>query len=388
MQFLPITAGLDRGHEDVFAGHERQLGLQVGRDGFLIHDQAACDVNQQVQDAVDRQERLGQGQPTGTGIIECSLQPLLGSGHVRRLRQTDHEARQATDPFASHRVALVRHRGGADLVFLKWFLDLFSVGQQPDIGGELLRRRRDRSQAGCDQPVEDARIGLAGDRESLVRVPSHLLRDQPVELFDFFVSVGCIAAEQRQERGLRPGGPFNPAEFQRRQPVFDFLQRDGQVLRPERGPLADGGGLSRLIVGEAQGRQCLVPLGKTPQPVDRRRQFFRHDRQCFADLDQFGIAVDELTGRAEVDDRPSLGRDVAQCVDVSHHIVAQFLFVFRRLVVVDVVEVGAKFCDLFLADVQSQFPFRLRQRQPEATPGGEAEPRRPDRLHPRRCVTG
>jgi hypothetical protein len=68
----------------------------------------------------------------------------------------DQMPRQRVDPFRTHRVALVRHGRGADLLFLERLFDLAQVLQQAHVVGELRRRLRETGER-----IHHLRIDLA-----------------------------------------------------------------------------------------------------------------------------------------------------------------------------------------------------------------------------------
>lgn len=58
----------------------------------------------------------------GSPVVERALEPLDARGHERVLVQDHQVPREAADALGAHRVALVRHRGRADLRRLKRLL--------------------------------------------------------------------------------------------------------------------------------------------------------------------------------------------------------------------------------------------------------------------------
>ena len=141
------------------------------------------------------------------------------------------------------------------------------MGQQPQVGAELVRRLAQAGQRVEHLAIDLARVGLAGDRVDVVE--AHLAGDQPVELADLVV----VAAEQGEEAGLRAGRALGAAEAQGRQAVLDLVQVEQEIVAPQAGPLADGGQLGRLEVREAQRRpgraSCSANAGQGVDDADQ-----------------------------------------------------------------------------------------------------------------------
>ena len=169
-----------------------------------------------------------------------------------------------------------------------------------------------------DLRVDLARIGLAGD--GVAGVEAHLLGDELVEPSD----LGVIAVKEFEEAGLRAGRAFDAAGLERGDAVLELVQIQHQVVGPQAGPLADGRRLGRLQVREAEAGQVAVLLRRTwPARRSRRPAGRATQLQRLAHQDQVGVVGDVAARRAEVDDRPGRGADVAVGVDVGHHVVPQ-----------------------------------------------------------------
>ena len=72
-----------------------------------------------------------------------------------------------------------------------------------------------------------------------------------------------------------------------------------------------------------------------------------------------------------MNDRPGGGTDIAEGVNMGHHVMPQFFFVACRGRKIDVVDLGPQFGDLRFFDRQTQLPFRLGQRHPQPPPSAE-----------------
>ena len=213
--------------------------------------------------------------------------------------------------------------------------------------------------------VQFAGVGLAGDGEALVI--SHLLGDFFVQLAALLV----VPFKQFQEAGLGAGGAFAAQEFCLGELVLHILQIHQQVLDPQGGPFAHGGGLSRLEVGESQGGQVLIGLGKVGQHPDDTHNLVANELEGFGHDDDVRIVPHVAGGGAPVDDARSLGALLAIGVHMAHHIVADHLFPLLGHFVVDVVGVLLQLCNLLICNGQPQLLLRLSQSNPKLPPGAE-----------------
>lgn len=89
--------------------------------------------------------------------------------------------RQRTHSLASHRVALVRHRATSNLILLEGLLDLLEVGEQADIGRNLVRGGGERGEWTENVDIDLARVSLTGNGVRLSE--ARQLGDEFVELF-------------------------------------------------------------------------------------------------------------------------------------------------------------------------------------------------------------
>ena len=72
--------------------------------------------------------------------------------------------------------------------------------------------------------------------------------------------------------------------------------------------------------------------------------------QALAHQDQVGVVGDVARSRPEVNDVLAAGGDIAERVNVGHHVVPEAFLVFGSTLKVDVVEVRAKFRELCRGD--------------------------------------
>ena len=190
-----------------------------------------------------------------------------------------------------------------------------------------------------------------------------------------------VALEQLEEGGLGAGGALAAQQLQGGNAVLHLLQIHQQLVHPQGGPLAHRHQLGRLKVGEAQGGQGLVLPGKPGQVVQHPHQLVAHQLQGLPHQNDVGVIPYIAAGGAQMDDGHGLGAGISVGMDVGHHVVAELFLIFRRLVVVDVVNMGGQFVHLLLGDGQAQLHLGPGQGHPQAAPGGELLIRREHILH-------
>ena len=114
-----------------------------------MDDEAADDVLEQDQDRVGREEGLGHRDALVGGVVERALEPLRGGRHRRVERERDDVARERADALGAHRVALVGHRGGADLRLLERLLELALVLEQAQVRADLVGATAPGPESAC-----------------------------------------------------------------------------------------------------------------------------------------------------------------------------------------------------------------------------------------------
>jgi len=231
-------------------------------DDLGVDGHAAGHVGREDEDGVGAQECLGDGDAAAGAVVEGALEPLGGSGHGRGLRDGDDVAGERAHPLAPHRVALVGHRRRADLLRAEGLGQLAEVAEQADVVAHLVAALGDAGQRAEDLRVELPRIGLAADGHDAAE--AHRRRDQFLQLAD----LGVAAVEELEKAVLGARGALDAAEGQRVDEAGDLLVVEDDVVEPERGPLADGGGLCGLVVGEAECDEALVLVGEGGECVD------------------------------------------------------------------------------------------------------------------------
>ena len=375
VELLAVRAALHGVHHDVFRRHERQLAPEMLRDHAGIHDEAVRDVGVQVQDPVHGEERLGDAEALVGGIVQRALEPL-GSGRDRGVQAVDDDvAGERRDPLAAHRVPLVSHRGGADLMLLKRLLHLFQMLEQADVVRKFCRTLGDPAQHRQNPAVQLAGIGLPGNGEAGL-IP-HFFRDFPVERADLFV----IPVEQLEKAGLRPGRPFRAEELHLPELVLHILQIHDEILNPERGALPHRGGLRRLKMRECQRWKAPVAHGEAGEHPDHPDQLGAHEPERLGHHDDVGVVADIAGGGAQVDDGARLGALPAERVNVGHHVVPHLPFPGLGHLVIDIVGVPLHLVDLLLGNRKPQLLFGLRQSDPQAPPCPELLVGRKQELH-------
>ena len=131
------------------------------------------------------------------------------------------------------------------------------MGQEPQVGGHLVRALGHAGKRAQDLGIDLPRIGLPAD--GVGGVEADLAADQFLQLAD----LGVVAVEQFQETGLRAGRALVAECLDGGDAMLDFGQVHRQVVGPEARPLADRRRLGRLEMGEAQAGQVAVLGGET-----------------------------------------------------------------------------------------------------------------------------
>ena len=222
-------------------------------------------------------------------------------------------------------------------------------------------RGRDAAEHLADAVLQLAGGRLAADGDGR---EAHLLAEA---LFQR-LHLGAVALEQLQEAGLGARGALHAAHGRGADEVVQVLQVQEQILDPEGGPLAHGGGLGGLEVGEAQGGLVLPLRGKGGQGSDDVLEAAAQQSKGLLSDEQVPVVGDEAAGGAQVDDGPGAGGLLAPGVDGGHDVVAQGGFMLRDGLQVHGVLGGLQLRDLGLRHGQAQLGLGLRQGDPEPAP--------------------
>eukprot|EP01139_Manchomonas_bermudensis_P010713 Amastigsp_a340965_83.p3 type:complete len:118 gc:universal Amastigsp_a340965_83:302-655(+) len=78
MELLAVAPRLDRRHQHVLGGHERQLGGGMLPNHMWPDLDAVDDIARKLQSHVGGQERLWENHPPIRRVVERALQPLVG----------------------------------------------------------------------------------------------------------------------------------------------------------------------------------------------------------------------------------------------------------------------------------------------------------------------
>ena len=301
---------------------------------------------------------------------------LAAAGRARTNRASEH------NPLGPHRVSLVGHRRGADLLGLERLFELAFVRQQPQIGAEAMGTLGEPRQGADDLGIDLARIGLARDRVGPLEAERG--GDHAIEGLD----LGIVAVEEGQEAGLGAGGPLHAQEPElgARRSISARSRISSWHQSVARLPTVTSWAGWKWVYPR-QGRS-FHRTAKIGEGVDRRDELIADQVQGLSDQDQVGVVGDVATGRPQMDDRAGHGRRVAQRMDMGHHVVAEPPLVGFGGGEVDRLDLGAERVDLLVADVQPQRALGLGQRDPEPTPGGELDLGRPEPGHPPAGVAG
>lgn len=208
--------------------------------------------------------------------------------------------------------------------------------------------------------IDDARVGLS--RHGVGGGEAKRGGDAAVE----FVTLGMVAIEEGEERGLRAGGALDATEAQRSQAMLQVFQAQRQFLGPEGGPLADGSKLGGLKVRVAERGQVFPVLREGGERVDGVGQPLGQELHRVAEDEQVGVTADVLRGGAEVNDALGGRRRLLEGADVGHHVMAQAFFPLGSACEVDVVQGGFHLAERVGSDaVHAEVAFVASQRQPE-----------------------
>ena len=104
--------------------------------------------------------------------------------------------------------------------------------------------------------------------------------------------------------------------------------------------------------------------GKVGKMVNQINQLFANMQQSFSVDNDISIVTNIGTGCAEVDNAFGFGTLCAIGVNMSHHIMAQFLFLFRSQLIIDVGDVCFELSNLLLGNIKTQFTLSFGQGHP------------------------
>jgi hypothetical protein len=102
-----------------------------------------------------------------------------------------------------------------------------------------------------------------------------------------------IPVKESQEATLRSGSSLDTSETDVIPCPLEVPEIPKEFLDPQSGSLSDGGELSRLEVGETEGGEITVGLGKFGETGDDDGQFGEEDVESVSEEDQVGVAVSQ-----------------------------------------------------------------------------------------------
>ena len=206
-----------------------------------------------------------------------------------------------------------------------------------------------------------------------------------IELADLRV----VAVEELEEARLRAGRALHAAEGQRGDAMIEIGEVEHEVLHPERRALADGRRLRRLQMRGAE-RRLGAPLAREVASAredadDLRRAAARVPRRMRI---RSALSVTNALVAPRWMKPLRRRRDVAERVDVRHHVVAEAPLVRGDDVEVDVVEVRAHLRDRLVGNRNAELLLGFGEREPEPAPEAVARRRRPELEHRFRSTGG
>ena len=365
MQLLTVAAGLYRIHHDILGCHERKLCHKVLADNLRVYHETINDVQVEVEDTIDREEALRYGQTLVCGVVEGTLEPLRG-GYQHWIHEIgNHVIREGSDTLGTHRVPLVRHRAGTDLVLLERLLDLLHVLEHTDVVRKLMRGLGDAGEHAEHTEIDLTAVGLPGYR--IAGREAHLLCDHLIEL----AALRMIAVEQLEEGRLGAGGTLGAEKLQGAEYILEILEVEHELVQPQGCTLTDRRRLCRLEVGVRKRRHILILHRELTELVDDIDELLMYELETLPHDDDIGVVADIAGGRTEVNDALRVRALYAVCVHMAHDIVTHFLLTCLRNLVVDLILMCLQLIDLLLRDVEAQLMLRLCQCDPELSPGPE-----------------
>ena len=164
--------------------NEPPEAIEIGAHALRIDDEPLDDGREPDKREIERDRGVGPNDPLDGGMGNVPFVPerhVLERGHG----VAPDDAGEAGHVLRQHRVALMRHRGGALLALAEELLGFQHLGplQMPDLGGEPLHRARDDRKRGEIRRVAVPRHDLGGDRLRLqVQLLRHIGFDPRVDM--------------------------------------------------------------------------------------------------------------------------------------------------------------------------------------------------------------
>ena len=154
-----------------------------------------------------------------------------------------------------------------------------------------------------------------------------------------------------------------------------------KVVEPEGGAFTERGGLSRLKMRVSENGQVFILIGKATSRVYRVDEKGFYFEQTLSDKQNVGVIGHKTRSRAQMNNGARFWAKIAERVNVRHHVVTEFLFVFVLFFVVYIVNMFFHLGNLLVGDRKSEFFFAFGKGYPEFSPGGISVIRRKYFLH-------
>jgi hypothetical protein len=169
--------------------------------------------------------------------------------------------------------------------------------------------------------------------------------------------------------------------------MVEVDQVEHEVLHPQRRALADRRRLCRLEVRRSK-RGLGAPFSR------ERRQRAEHTQNLAAKQfhapaheNQVRVVRDVGARCPVVDEAARRGSNVAERMDVRHHVMPKPTLVGRDHIEIDVVEVRPHLRDRLVGNRNTELLFRFGEREPQLPPQTMSLCRRPELQHRFRCVS-
>ena len=387
MKFLSVTAILNGIHHDVFCSHEWQLAHETFSDDFRIYLQAICYIQAKIQNSVNCKESFCDGNSLICRVIQRSLKPLC-SGCNSRIQSVNHDiSGKRCDTLASHRISLIRHSRGTDLIFFKRLFYFLQVLQQANVVGHFVCGSSDACKNIHHSCIYFSGVGLTGYRIAFLE--AHLSCNHRINL----INGSMISVEQLQERGLCSGGTFGPKEFQTTLYIFQVLQIHHEFLHPESCSLPYCGRLCRLEMCKSECRLGLLLISEFGQSSNHIHQFLFHQFQSFCHNDNVCVITNVAGCSAKVNDAGSFRALLAKSVHMTHNVMTNFFLSGTGHIIIDVFHMLLHFINHFLGDGRltvlgkAKLHLCLSKCDPKFSPGSEFHILGENELHFLACIS-
>ena len=270
MKFLTVTACFYSIHHDILCSHERKLCHHMFLDNLRINNQSIYNIKTEVKDSVNSKETFRNTQTLICRVIQSSLKPL-SCRCDRRVKGIYHYiSGKGSNTLTSHRISLIRHCGGADLRFLKWFFYFLQMLKKADIIGHLVCTCCNSCKNIGNTCIYLTGIGLSGYRIAFLK--SHLLCDHRINLVDSLL----ISVKQFQKACLCSGCTFGSQKLHCSQNILQILQIKQEFLCPECCTLTYCSRLCRLKMCKCQSRLIFIFISESRKLGNNIDQFLLH----------------------------------------------------------------------------------------------------------------